>query len=88
MPLRLPIGEPNSVPRVFARFCSAHNKFTAEKLLVVKFCHCTLGFFDRVHLDESKPFGTLIMLVADDLGVLNLTNAVEEFEQIALCRIE
>jgi len=41
-----------------------------------------------VHLYESETFGTLIMLIADNLGVLNLTNPVEELEQIALRRIE
>ena len=73
---------------MFARFCPAHNELAAEKLLVVKFRHCALGFFDRVHLYESETFGTLIMLIADNLGVLNLTNPVEELEQIALRRIE
>ena len=56
---------------MFARFCPAHNELAAEKLLVVKFRHCALGFFDRVHLYESETFGTLIMLIADNLGVLN-----------------
>jgi len=73
---------------VLARFCSTHNELAAEKLLVVKFRDCTFGFFDRVHLHESEPFGTLIMFIADNLGVLNLTDAVEELEQIALRRIE
>jgi len=54
----------------------------------MKFRHRTFGFFDRVHLHESEPFGTLIMFVADNLGVLNLTNPVEELEQITLRRIE
>jgi hypothetical protein len=73
---------------VFARFRPAHDKFSAEKLFVVKFRYCPLGFFDGVHLHEGEAFRTLVMSVANNLRVLNLPDALEEFEQIALRGIE
>lgn len=76
------------IPRVLGRFRAAHYKLAAEKLLVVELTHCPLRFFDGLHLHEGEPLRALIMFVAHDLGVLDVADAVEEVEQIALRRIE
>jgi hypothetical protein len=73
---------------VFARFCPADDKFSAEKLFVVKFRDRALGFFNCVHLHKGEAFRALVMFVADNLCVLNLPDAVKEVEQIAFRGIE
>jgi hypothetical protein len=88
LPPRLPIEANKSVSGVFARFRPAYDEFSAEKLFVVKFRYCPLGFFDCMHLHEGEAFRTLVMSVANNLRVLNLSHALEEFEQIALRSIE
>ena len=77
-----------SVVTVFARLGSADHEFAAEEFLVVQFFDCALGFVDRLHRDEGETFRALIVAIAHDLGVLNVADAVEELEQIALGCIE
>ena len=73
---------------VLARFRAAHYQFTAQKFLVVQLGHRALGFVDRLHLDKGKAFRTLVMPIADDFRVLDMANAVEQLEEIALARVE
>jgi hypothetical protein len=54
----------------------------------VQFLYCTLRFLNGLHLNESKALGALIVAIAHDLCVLDVANAVEELEEIALGRIE
>src|SRR5437763_15131966 len=77
-----------SVVTVFARLGSADHEFAAEEFLVVQFFDCALGFVGRLHRDEGETFRALIVAIAHDLGVLNVADAVEELEQIALGCIE
>ncbi len=74
--------------RVFARFRATDHELAAEKLLVVQFLYRALGFFDRLHRDEGETFRTLVVAIAYDLGVLNVADAIEELEKVALGRIE
>jgi hypothetical protein len=41
-----------------------------------------------LHLHEGKTFRALVMPVTYDLGVLNVSDTVEQFEEIALGSIE
>ena len=76
------------IPRVLGRFRAAYYELAAKKLLVVEFAHCPLRFFDGLHLHEGEPLRALIMFVAHNLRVLDMADAVEEVEQIALRRVE
>jgi hypothetical protein len=58
-------------------FSSAHNQPATKEFLVMQFLHRTLCFFDGLHLDESKTFRALIVAITYDLGILDVTNAVE-----------
>src|SRR5207247_10925794 len=73
---------------MFAGFCAADNEPSTEEFLVVQFLHGGFCFLDRLHLHEGKTFRALIMPVTYDLGVLNLSNSVEQFEEIALGSVE
>ena len=73
---------------VFARFRAAHDELAAEKFLVVQFLHGSFCFIDRQHLDEGESFRALVVFISHDLRVLHRADAVEEFEEIALRRID
>ena len=73
---------------MFARFGAADYELAPKEFLVVQFLHRALGFLDRLHLDEGETFRALIVAIAHDFGVLNVADAVEELEQIALGRVE
>jgi hypothetical protein len=45
-------------------------------------------FLDGCHLNERKAFGSLRILVANDLSISNLADAIKQLEKIALRRIE
>ena len=47
-----------------------------------------LRFLDGLHLDKGKTFRALIVPVTYNLGVLDVTDAVEQFEEIAFRGIE
>ena len=70
------------------RFRPAHHQLAAEELLVVKFGHGPLRFFHGLHLHECETFRALVVFVAHNLGVLDVADAVEQVEQVALRRIE
>lgn len=73
---------------MLARFGATYDQFSAKEFFVVQFLHGALRFFDRQHLDEGKTLRTLVMSVGDNFSVLHCADTVEEFEEIALCRIE
>ena len=67
---------------------TADHEFAAEEFLIVQFADRALRFLERLHLDEGESFGTLVVTIGYNLCVLHLSDAVEEFEQVALGRIE
>jgi hypothetical protein len=67
---------------------TADHQLAAHVFLVVKLVDGALGLIDGGELDETEPLGTMGLAVADDLDVLDGTDAPEEIEQIALGRIE
>ena len=70
------------------RFRPADDQPAAEELLVVKLGHGSLRFFHGLHLHECEPFRALVVFVAHHLRVLDVADAVEQLEQVALRRIE
>ena len=73
---------------VFARLGAAHYQLAAQELLIVQFFHRAFGLINRLHLDEGKTFGSLIMPITNYLGILNMPDAVKQVEQVALGRVE
>ena len=69
-------------------FSAAYDQLAAEKLLIVKFLNSTSSFLDGCHLNKGKAFGTLCILMTDDLSILNLAHSIEEFEKITLRGVE
>src|SRR4029077_17434733 len=69
-------------------FGAAYNKPATEKFLVVQFLHCAFRFLDGLHLHKRKTFRALVVPIAYDLRVLHVSNAVEQFEEIALSGVE
>jgi hypothetical protein len=73
---------------MLARFCAAHDQFAPKEFFVVQFLNSALCFLDRLHLNKSKTFGALVVAITDYLGVLDVSDTVEELEQVALGRVE
>jgi hypothetical protein len=73
---------------MFAGLCAADNEPATEEFFVVQFLDGAFCFLDRLHLHEGKTFRALVMPVTYDLGVLNMSNTVEQFEEIALGSVE
>jgi hypothetical protein len=73
---------------MFAGLCAADNEPATEEFFVVQFLHGAFCLLDRLHLHEGKTFRALIMPVTYDLGVLNMSNTVEQFKEIALGSVE
>jgi hypothetical protein len=73
---------------MLARLRATHDQLAPKEFLIVQFFHCPSGFLHGLHLDKGKPFGPLIVPVADYLGVLNVPNAVKQLEQVTFCRIK
>ena len=69
-------------------FRAAYDKPATEKFFVVQFLHRAFRLFDGLHLYKRKTFRALIMPIAYDLCVLHMSNAVEQFEEIALGGVE
>jgi hypothetical protein len=69
-------------------FGAANHKPATEKFLVVQFLHRAFRFLDGLHLHKCKTFRALVVPVAYNLCVLHVSNAVEQFEEIALGGIE
>ena len=73
---------------MLARFRAADHEFAAEEFFVVQFLDGALGFLDGLHLHEGEPFRALVVAVTDDLRVLHVANAVEQFEEVAFGGVE
>jgi hypothetical protein len=69
-------------------FRSAHNEPATEEFLVVQFLHRAFRFLDGLHLHKRKTFRTLVVPVANDFRVLNMSNAIEQVEEIAFGGVE
>jgi hypothetical protein len=54
----------------------------------VQFVHSALGFLDGLHLNKRKAFRALVVPIAYDLCVLDVSNTVEQVEEIALGGVE
>jgi hypothetical protein len=54
----------------------------------VQFLHRAFRFLNGLHLHKRKTFRTLVVPVTDDLRVLNMSNAIEQVEEIALGGVE
>src|SRR5262249_30598165 len=75
-------------PRMVGRFRPAHDQLAAKELLVMKLAHCPLRFFHGLHLHECETLRALVVFVAHNLGVLDVADAIEQVEQVALRGIE
>ena len=73
---------------MLARFRAAHHQFAAQEFLVVQFLDGPLCFLDGLHLHKGESFGALIVPIAYHLRVLDVADAVEQLEEIALRGVE
>jgi hypothetical protein len=69
-------------------FRAAYDEPATEKFLVVQFFYRAFRFLYGLHLNERKTFRALVVPIAYDLCVLHVSNAVEQFEEIALGGVE
>ena len=69
-------------------FGAAYDEPAPEEFLVVQFLHRAFRFLDGLHLHKGKTFRALVVPVAYHLCVLYVSNAVEQFEEIALGGVE
>ena len=69
-------------------FRAAHNEPATEKFLIVQFLHGAFRFLDGLHLHKRKTFRALIMPIAYHLCIVHVSDAVEQFEEIALGRVK
>ena len=64
-------------------FGTADLQGAAHEVFAMEFSDGATGFFDGAHGDEGEAFGALGAVVDDDFGILDIADAVEEFEQVA-----
>jgi hypothetical protein len=69
-------------------FRTAYDEPPTEKLLVVQFFYRAFRFLYGLHLNKRKTFRALVVPIAYDLCVLHVSNAIEQFEEIALGGVE
>jgi len=69
-------------------FRAAHDEPATEKFLVVQLLHGAFGFLDGLHLYKRETFRALVVAIANDLCVLDVSNAIEQIEKIALGGVE
>ena len=69
-------------------FCPADNESATEEFLVVQFLHGASCFLDALHLHKSKTFRALVVPVTYDLRILHVSDAVEQFKEIAISCVE
>jgi hypothetical protein len=65
-------------------FRAADDEPATKKFLVVQFCYRTFRFLYGLHLHKGKTLRTLVMPVAYDLCVLHVSDAGEQFKEVAL----
>ena len=68
--------------------CAADHELATKEFFVVQFLDRSFGFVDRLHLHEGESFGALIVAIAHHLGILDVTDAVEQVEEVALRGVE
>ena len=73
---------------VLIGFRAAHNEPATEEFLVVQFFYRAFRFLNGLHLNKRKTFRALVVPIAYDLCVLHVSNAVEQFEKVALGGVE
>jgi hypothetical protein len=73
---------------VLIGFRAAHDQPATEEFLIVQFLHRAFRFLYGLHLHKRKTFRTLVVPVANDFRVLNMSNAIEQVEEIALGGVE
>ena len=73
---------------MLAGFGAAHYQPATEEFLVVQFFHGAFCFLDALHLHKSKTFRALVVPVTYDLRILHVSDAVEQFKEIALSCVE
>ena len=73
---------------MLVRFRAANYEPATEEFLVVQFLHCAFRFLDGLHLNKRKTLRALVVPIAYDLCVLHVSDAVEQFEEIALGSVE
>src|SRR5439155_143007 len=69
-------------------FCPADNESATKEFLVVQFLHGAFCFLDALHLHKGKTFRALVVPVTYDLRILHVSDAVEQFKEIALSCVE
>ena len=73
---------------MLARLCAADHELAAKEFFIVQLLDGALRFLDGLHLDKGETFRALVVPVTYNLGVLDVTHAIEQFEEIALRGIE
>ena len=73
---------------MLARLGPTDHEFATHEVLIMQFFHGAFRFVDCLHLNECESFGTLVVSICDDFGILHVPDSTKEFEQIALGRIE
>ena len=69
-------------------FRAAYDESPTEKFLVVQFFYRAFRFLNGLHLNKRKTFRALVVPIAYDFCVLHVSNAVEQFEKVALGGVE
>ena len=69
-------------------FRAAYDQPATEKFLVVQFLHRAFRFLNVLHLYKRKTFRALVVAIANDFSVLDMSNAVKQVEKIALGGVE
>ena len=69
-------------------FRAADDEPATKKFLVVQFCYRTFRFLYGLHLNKRKTFRALVVPIAYDLCVLHVSDAVKQFEKVALGGVE
>jgi hypothetical protein len=73
---------------MLAGLCAAYHESAAEEFLLMEFLHGAFRFLDGLHLHECKSLRTLVVPITYDLRVLDVPDAVKQFEEIALGGVE
>src|SRR5262245_65808564 len=69
-------------------FRPTYDEPATKKFLVVQFFYRAFRFLYGLHLNKRKTFRALVVPIAYDLCVLHVSNAVEQFEKVALGSVE
>ena len=78
----------SSGPLHIRSFCTAYDQLTTQKLLIMELLYSAASFFNSRHLNKREALGALRILMADDLGIADLANAIEKLEKVAFRGVE